>query len=216
MSDDRHTILIVDDEQDVLDSLRRTLRHENYEVLTSTSPRDALDMLQRANVDILISDIDMPEMTGLELIGRARKRYPDVVRILLTGDASIQSALEAINEGSVHKYLTKPWSARDLRDTLRTTISGLEALRQRAASLHAADRYDEQLRELEQRYAGITTVSRIDGAYLLNDMRVVEGLARFGEEARRFAASQWLPASPDATQDMRKPSNQPERGSQGQ
>ena len=85
----RHTVLIVDDEAEVLDSLRRILRDQDYRILSTTSPLEALSIIEGGSIDVLISDIDMPEMTGIELVARVRQLYPDVVRMLLTGGASL-------------------------------------------------------------------------------------------------------------------------------
>ena len=123
------TILIVDDEEQVVESLKRTLRHENYEVITCTSPLEAMRRLDAGGVDILLSDIDMPEMTGLELIASTRTKHPQVARILLTGDSTLESALAAINDGAVHKYLTKPWRSKELRESLRGVAASLEVLK---------------------------------------------------------------------------------------
>lgn len=203
MSVHRHRLLIVDDEVHVVDGLRRTLRHENYDIITTTSPLEALEHLRSGTVDILISDIDMPEMTGLELIATARAQHPEVVRILLTGDASIDSALEAINQGAVRKYLTKPWTAQGLRETLRETVVSLDALRAEAASTVAADRDAANRQDLEERYPGISACGRVEGAYLLNDMRIVELLSHL-DGNNILQATSWLPVSADATLDMRR------------
>jgi len=203
MSELRPTILIVDDEENVVDSLRRTLRHENVRVITTTSPLEALTHLEDGAIDILLSDIDMPEMTGLELVAEARRRFPAVVRILLTGDSSLESALTAINDGAVYKYLTKPWQAEELRETLRAATVQLATLRQQAASVAAAQRDGTLRTELEDRYPGITSVRRVDGAYLLNDMRAAEALAEL-DEPSPFVARSWMPLGVDATEDLRR------------
>lgn len=202
MSETLHKVLIVDDEEQVLDGLKRTLRHESLEIVTTTSPTDALKRLDGGQFDILISDIDMPEMTGLELISRARKDHPEVVRILLTGDSSLQSALTAINDGAVHKYLSKPWRASELRETLRTTVMALGALREQAHAAVLAEQESTLRRELEENHPGISATPRVEGAYLLNDMRVVELLYSLGDSGEVFAASRWLPVGDDATFDL--------------
>jgi DNA-binding NtrC family response regulator len=201
---ERYRLLVVDDEQHVVDSLRRTLRHEPYDVVTTTSPLKAIDLLRESDFDILISDIDMPEISGLELIAEAHRNHPAVLRVLLTGDASIESALLAINEGAVHKYLTKPWKAREIRAILRGLTEQVEALRKESASMHLARAGQIQRQALEARYLGITTVARIEGAYLLNDMRVVEELNSCEEYRTVFAAAGWLPSVSGKTEDLRR------------
>ncbi len=102
-------VLFVDDEVAVLDGLRRQLR-KRFEVLTATGGEEALQLLATAEqpVTVLVSDMRMPEMDGATLLGRVRKEHPDVVRLLLTGQADTQSAIAAVNEGSIHRFLTKP------------------------------------------------------------------------------------------------------------
>lgn len=201
----RPAILILDDEQYVVESLQRTLRHDNWEVVIETSPVRATEILAAGGIDIIISDIDMPEMSGLEFIALARQHHPEVVRILLTGDASMQSALRAINDGAVHKYLTKPWSSHELRELLRDTVLRLDAFRQEAMGERAAAATVSRRQECEARYPGIGAVSRIDGAYLLNEARVVESLRALDRKATPFAALRWLPIGDDATMDIKNP-----------
>ena len=167
-----HAILIVDDEPEVLESLRRLLRNEPYRVVTTTSPHEALTLLAANPFDVLISDIDMPEMSGVELIKRARAAHPEVVRILLTGGASLDSALSAINEGEVHRYLTKPWQKQELRETLRATVARLEELRRASAAAHQASLRERIRLELEREHPGITVVEKQDGAYAIDVERL--------------------------------------------
>jgi len=115
-------ILLVDDEPGVLASLRRLLRPTGYRVITAEGGAAALDMLGVYPVDLIISDMRMPGMSGAEFLARAREQYPDVMRILLTGYSEIDSAVKAINEGGVYRYLNKPWDDQDLLLTVRHAI----------------------------------------------------------------------------------------------
>ncbi|MET3445499.1 two-component system response regulator [Ralstonia pickettii] len=115
-------ILLVDDEPGVLSSLRRLLRPTGYRVITADSGAAGLDMLGVYPVDLIISDMRMPGMSGAEFLAHARERYPDVMRILLTGYSEIDSAVRAINEGGVYRYLNKPWDDQDLLLTVRHAI----------------------------------------------------------------------------------------------
>jgi two-component system probable response regulator PhcQ len=205
MRNGRCAILIVDDEERVVESLQRTLRHENWELVPTTSPTRARQELEAGGIDVVVSDIDMPEMSGLEFVATTRVDFPEVLRVLLTGDASVQSALTAINEGAVHKYLTKPWRSQELRETLRALIAGIDALRQVSAADSQGEAQASRRKQLEARYPGITSVGRVDGAYLLNEARVVERLMQAGDLADTFAATRWLPTISDATLDMKAP-----------
>ena len=167
-----HTLLLVDDEPEVLESLRRSLRREPYHLLATTSPHQALELLDSEPVDLLISDIDMPEMSGLELIARARAAHPGVVRVLLTGDASLESALRAINDGEVHRYLTKPWDTPDLRGMLAQALARLDELRRAAAADRSQVLRERVLDELERVHPGIQAMTLVDGAYALDPVRL--------------------------------------------
>ena len=115
-------ILLVDDEPGVLSSLRRLLRPTGYRVITAEGGAAALDMLSVYPVDLVISDMRMPGMNGAEFLARARERYPDIMRILLTGYSEVDSAVRAINEGGVYRYLNKPWDDQDLLLTVKHAI----------------------------------------------------------------------------------------------
>jgi two-component system probable response regulator PhcQ len=172
MSAPVHTVLFVDDEPEIIDSLRRTLRDESYRILGTTAPADALDILDRESVDLLIADIDMPDINGLELVARVRRTHPEVVRMLLTGDASLESALEAINEGEVHRYLTKPWNKDELRETIRQTLARVDELRRLAAADRLAQGRERILSELEKTHSNIRAVELDDGVYVIDDSRL--------------------------------------------
>ena len=102
-------VLAVDDEQVVCESIRRVLTAEGYEVATSTSSRAALDLLKRESYDLLLLDIKMPEMDGIEMLRAARDVSPDTEVLIVTGYATIETAVEAIKLGAFD-YLEKPVS----------------------------------------------------------------------------------------------------------
>jgi FixJ family two-component response regulator len=138
----QETLLLVDDEQDVVDALARTVRNGGYRILEATSGGRALEVLAQEHVDLLISDITMPDMSGLDLLRRVRRSHPRVLRFVLTGNASLESAIAAINDGEVDKYLTKPWDTAELRATIREVLDRREqpALPAAAASLSPRQR----------------------------------------------------------------------------
>nr|WP_118182414.1 HD domain-containing phosphohydrolase [Paraburkholderia phosphatilytica] len=141
------SILIVDDEPGVLSALRRLLRRTRYEVHTAESGAAALELLEAHSIDLVISDMRMPHMSGAEFLARVQQRWPDTVRLLLTGYADIGSVVSAINEGGVHHYLHKPWDDQDLLLTVRRSLEQ-HALRQEAARLTELTRsQNEQLKQ---------------------------------------------------------------------
>lgn len=114
----RPRLLIVDDEKDNLEALRRLLRGQ-YDVEITTSPFEALKWIQTGDFNVIVSDQRMPEMTGVELLEKAKHVRPGVTRILLTGYTDIDSVIGAINRGNIYRYVAKPWDPEDLKLTLK-------------------------------------------------------------------------------------------------
>ena len=109
----KHSILLVDDEPDILFSLRGLLRRE-FELHTAQSGAEALEVLRKHPIHVIMTDQRMPEMTGVELLRRARGECPEAIRIVFTGYADIKSVVDAINHGQIYRYLTKPWDPDEL------------------------------------------------------------------------------------------------------
>ena len=109
------TLLLVDDEENILASLRRLLRRDGYHIITATSGAQGLQRLAENRVDVILSDQRMPGMTGVEFLRRAKELYPQTMRMSLSGYTELQSITDAINEGAVCKFLTKPWDDERLR-----------------------------------------------------------------------------------------------------
>src|SRR5215207_1509013 len=112
-------LLIVDDEPEVLASLRSLFRRE-FKVLTAERADQALDILRLgADVHVVITDQRMPGMTGTELLARVREEFPDVIRLMMTGYADVNSVVNAVNEGNVYRYIGKPWDPDELAAVIR-------------------------------------------------------------------------------------------------
>jgi FixJ family two-component response regulator len=109
------TLLLLDDEENVLSSLKRLLRQDNYRVFTATSVHAAFEILASHKVGVIVSDQRMPQVTGVEFLRRVRELYPDSVRMILSGYTDLDSITEAINQGAVYRFLMKPWEDRLLR-----------------------------------------------------------------------------------------------------
>lgn len=122
------TVLLLDDEADILRALNRTLRPDGYKILAATNAADAFKLLALNEVHVVVSDQRMPEVTGTEFLGKVKLMHPDTTRILLTGYADMQSVIDAINQGAVYRYFTKPWD----NDELRACVAA--AVRQRDAN----------------------------------------------------------------------------------
>lgn len=112
----QRSLLLVDDEEHILSSLKRLFRRDGYQVLTASSGKQALKVLAENPVDVILSDQRMPGMTGVDFLRQAKDLYPDTVRMTLSGYTDLQSIIDAVNEGAVYKFLTKPWDDDRLRD----------------------------------------------------------------------------------------------------
>ena len=123
-----HTVLLVDDEPNVLEGLSRALHKESYEILTANSAEQAAEILDRHAVDLIVSDEEMPGMSGTEFLGRVAQQYPDTVRLVLTGHPTLPAALRAINEGKVYQFFTKPCNEIDLAITIRRALEQKDLL----------------------------------------------------------------------------------------
>jgi response regulator RpfG family c-di-GMP phosphodiesterase len=148
-------ILCVDDEANILSSLKRLFRSHGYEVLTAGGGAQALELLEKVDVDLVISDMRMPEMDGARFLELARKRWPDTMRILLTGHADMNATIAAINQGGIHRYIAKPWDDHDMVAAARQALE-LRALLRENARLGELTR--KQNIELQTLNAGLEDV----------------------------------------------------------
>lgn len=107
-------VLCVDDEPSILSALRRLFRPQGYRVLLAEGGAAGLEVLAAESVDLVICDMRMPEMDGVQFLEQVRERWPAVMRILLTGYADINSTIAAINRGEIHRYIAKPWDDQEI------------------------------------------------------------------------------------------------------
>jgi len=141
-------ILCVDDEPNILSALKRLFRGKGWQVRSADGGQAALALLEAESVDLVISDMRMPEMDGAEFLAQVRARWPDTVRLLLTGHSDIKAVIEAINRGEIYRYITKPWDDHDIVLIVRQALErkALEAEKKRLEALTA--RQNEELKNL--------------------------------------------------------------------
>lgn len=120
--DERVRILCVDDERNVLRALERVFMDDDYEILTAGSGEEGLALLEEAEVQVILSDYRMPIMSGVEFLREVYRRWPDTVRIVLSGYADTVAVVSAINEGHIYKFVAKPWSDDELRATVEDAL----------------------------------------------------------------------------------------------
>lgn len=138
-------VLLVDDERYVIEAFRRALSSAPYEVELATVGEDALRRLERGPVDVIVCDENMPEMRGTDLLAAVRERFPRTVRVMMTGDSSLDSAVRAINDGGVFRFLRKPCEVRELDACIRDALALLPA---EAHDGEAIEAFEEALRQL--------------------------------------------------------------------
>lgn len=117
LTDERIKILCIDDEAGVLRALERSLADGGYEIVCASTGESALEILAAGGptVQIVITDYRMPEMTGVELLREVRRRWPETVRIVLSGHADATAIMAAVNEGEIYRFIAKPWHAEELK-----------------------------------------------------------------------------------------------------
>ena len=144
------TVLCVDDEPNILTSLKRALRKQPFKLITAESGPDALAALKEISVDLVISDMRMPGMTGAELLTQVYQNYPETMRILLTGYSDMESTVSAINDGKIHQYISKPWDNDELVFSIDRALDQKLLQDENRALTELIKKQNEELRELNQ------------------------------------------------------------------
>ena len=176
----QRTLLLVDDEENIIASLRRLLRRDGYHIISANSGAQGLQRLAENTVDVILSDQRMPGMTGVEFLRRAKELYPETMRMSLSGYTELQSITDAINEGSVYKFLTKPWDDGLLRGHIHEAFRQKEMAddnRELGARLQSANDELAEVNARMQRQVG-TQLDHIrrDEARLLSAQELLEGI----------------------------------------
>lgn len=161
-------ILIVDDEENVRNALRRALRKEGYTLHFADGPQAALELMRTTPVDLVISDHMMPGMSGIDFLTIVRDRWPDVMRLMVTGHADLETAIKAINHGEMYRFLTKPWDDVELKVTLFLAFERQDLERENRRLLSQVRLQQNLLSSLEREHPGILAVKRdADGGIVL-------------------------------------------------
>jgi len=158
---DTRTVLFVDDEREILSSLKRILRSEPYESFFAQSGEEALHLLERESVHIVVSDLGMPEMDGLELLKQVEQKYPDIIRLVLSAHATTNSILDAINSGNVYRYIIKPWDNMELKLTVRQAIDVFKIQEERRSLLRQLQEHNRLLeKRVEERTRQLLAIEK--------------------------------------------------------
>jgi len=161
------TILVVDDEEHVREALSKLLDREGYTVITADGPTEALEILRQQPIKLVISDQNMPDMSGIEFFRLIRERHPQVCRIMLTGDPERDTIFRAVNEGEVYRFLPKPWNNTMLRVTVYFAFEAIQLEEENRRLLSALRRQLHFVRSLERDFPYLAALARQEEAELL-------------------------------------------------
>ena len=155
-----HAVLLVDDDVEILEMFRKLLRREPYEIEIANGPEQAFEILASRRIAVVVSDERMPGMSGTELLSRIQLEYPDAMRLMLTGQSSVDVAMRAINDGQVYRFLLKPVRASELGSAIRDALDEWSLRHASEASLERVQRREAALAELESQWQGLTQIER--------------------------------------------------------
>jgi DNA-binding NtrC family response regulator len=144
----------------MLNTVVRCLKREQIEIRSKLSASEALGWISSEEVAVLVSDYDMPEMTGAQLAGHARRVRPETVRILLTGKRTLETAIDGINQGEIFKFLNKPFDSEQLRGAVRAGVQRNRELLEMSGDRQRRERREALRAALEAEYPGISQVAR--------------------------------------------------------
>ncbi len=182
MQQEKSEVLLVDDEEQVIRALRRALMDENYEICSAANGEEAWALFCQRPFKVVVCDERMPGMSGAELLTRVSNRFPETVRIMLTGQATLDAAMKAVNEGEIYRFFAKPWNDMEVRLSIRSAIEKHD-LEQKNRKLLALARHQAQKLEfLELKHPGITDLSRSeDGRFLMEELSAEDVSSIFEE-----------------------------------
>ena len=158
----KHTILVVDDEPDVVRSVQDLLRLD-YKVRGATSAKQGEEVLESDEIHVVMTDQRMPGITGVEFLSHVRGEHPDAIRLLFTGYADIHAVIDAINQGNVYRYITKPWDPDELQTIIREACERYDLLVERKKMLAELQ---EKNNELQRVNAELREAGRIKSAFI--------------------------------------------------
>lgn len=180
-------LLIIDDEPDIIKALTRQFRRL-YTVYSTTDPNEGLRIMEQSNIQVVLSDQRMPGMTGVDFFAKIKDKYPEALKLILTGYSDIEAVIGAINEGQVFRYVKKPWNPEELELIIREAFEKHELitrnkklmLRLRDANLNLEEKVRMRTRELEKANQELIEINKEKNRYIgmvAHDLRNPIGIA---------------------------------------
>jgi two-component system, probable response regulator PhcQ len=168
---DTSNILIVDDEQSVIKALKRSFLDDPYNVYSAISAAEALNILSENKIKVVISDEMMPGMSGADFLAKVSGCFPAVIRIMLTGHASLSAAIKAINKGEIYRFFTKPWDDFELRFAVKSAVERYDLEEENRRLLDIVKKQALNMKLLEKEFPGITQLEYDEkGRIIVNDV----------------------------------------------
>jgi len=185
-----HTLLVVDDEPDVVKSIKDLFRLD-YRVLGTTRPSEALEILNKNDVHVVLTDQRMPEMSGVEFLRRTRGEHPETIRLLMTGYADLRTVIDAINRGHVYRYITKPWDPDELQTIIKDAVERYGLLAERRSLTQQLQQSNALLQQSDQLK---TAFIRVASHELRSPMTILTGAIRLAQKTPGMdgACQDWL------------------------
>lgn len=155
------TILFVDDEDNILSALKRLMRKTDYDCLFANSGAAALEMLEGRDVDIIISDMKMPEMNGAELLAEVARLHPETIRIVLSGYSEQSAIMEAINSGRIWGFIHKPWNDAELKQIIEHAIFTQQVIAERSLLRRTVAKYQAAYKDSFAEFIGRSVAMQV-------------------------------------------------------
>jgi two-component system probable response regulator PhcQ len=170
MATEKSKLLLVDDEPNLTSALVRSLDRSQFEIFTADSAQQGLMILAGHEIDVVVSDERMPGMTGSQFLSEVRKKWPNTIRMILSGQADLEAAVRAINEGEVYRFLLKPCHPKELQLTILQGLQHKKLVAQSRRLLQEHMKAQNLLEELEKANPGITKLDMDeDGAIIMDE-----------------------------------------------
>lgn len=168
---EKKCVLLVDDEPSVLNSFNRLLKNKNYDIITAMSGDMACEILERQPVHVIITDSFMPGMSGNELLAWARQRYPNSIRILMTGCPDITTVMQAVNTGEIYRFFLKPLDPIEAKLAIKLALDKYDLEQECRMLLRTVQKQSTALKRLEAEFPGITLIETdAAGAVEINEI----------------------------------------------
>lgn len=180
---EKHKILIIDDEPNILTSLRKILEGDGKEILTAKTAEEGWDILKdHRDTEVIISDNKLPGMSGIEFLIKAKRLYPDSIRILITGYPDLNSAMDAINRAHIWRYILKPIEVEELKVLINQAFDYCRILRENRLLLKVARRQQEWIKSFKEKHPHVSEGMAESAEYTEEEKKVSEIIAQFMEK----------------------------------